>query len=260
MRWCTGVLLGWAVGCVDAASEPSKAEAAADSGAEGGEGHGGDGADTGSPLEYDYVVDQLQVTWALGLVRGAHGDVPGVTEALRLHFTEARRWADDFAARRGQCVLVLDPSLAAPVEWSAEVPTILAAWELSDAGAAVLRAEGDCEAAELSAVGGDPEAWLAGKTLGFGLAHPTEAAAAAYAARFTDYASVAPAVLQGVLHTDLDGALRFTDQQYTVSYEIDALGVVADEAGADRLLDTRGAVTLSDGLFLGRPFRSAFPL
>ena len=269
MRWSTWALFGWVMGCVEATEAPAKADEEADTDADAdadsdadadADADSGEPDDTGAPVEFDYVVDQMQVTWALGLVGGAHGDVPGVAESVRLHFTEARRWRDDFNARRGQCVLVLDPSLAAPVDWYADVPTILAAWELADAGAAIQGVEGDCDQADLSALGGDPEVWLAGKVLGFGIAHPTEEARAAYAARFSDYEALAPALLQGIIHTDYDGTLRFSGEQYVLGFETDGLGVVEDEAGVDQPLDTERAIFLSDGYFVGRPFSSAFGL
>lgn len=261
-----------AAGCVPS-DEAEKADEDADSGSDagagdaGGGGDGGDGGDdtggapdTGEAPEYDYVVDQFQVTWTLGLVNGVQGDVPGVTEAVTVHFTNARRWRDDFTARRGQCMVVLDPALATPVDWYADVPGILSAWEFEDAGAAALGTSGDCPLADLSAVGGDPVAWLGGKRIGFGLAQPTEAASAAFADRFSDYEEVSASLLQGVILTDYNERLRYYDDQYVISYETDALGVVVDEAGDDVLLDARSQLFLMDGVFIGRPLDLAFPL
>jgi hypothetical protein len=179
---------------------------------------------------------------------------------VTVHFTNARRWRDDFEARRGQCTVLLDPALAAPVDWFADVPTVLSAWEFEDAGAAALATGGDCPLADLTAVGGDPVDWLAGKRIGFGLARPTDDASAAFADAFSDYDAVSQALLQGVILTDYNDRLRYYDEQYVVSYETDELGVVVDEAGADQLLDVSDDLFLMDGVFIGRPFSSAFPL
>ena len=209
------------------------------------------GSDPGS--DADYVVNQVHITWTLGLVDGRLGDVPGVTEAVTLHFSDAARWQGDFDARRGQCMVVLDPALAGVVDWSADLRGMLAAWEFSDAEAAALGTAGDCARADLDAVDGDPVAWLRGQRLGFGLRPPPPAAAARLAERYGPDPAVLGALLQGVVR-GLGGRPARMDRDHVVfSFATDALGVVVDQDGEDVWMNLATQPILRDGVFVGRP-------